>query len=82
MDSNYQWQKQRAGERHAARMREAQAHRMLKESSPVQASQTRSGRDSILQRLWQKLFGGETKGVEAQGRRLKPRTANNPADGL
>jgi hypothetical protein len=80
MDSNYQGQKQRVGERHAARMREAQAHRLMKENSPLRANQAESGSDSILQRLWRKLFGGETKGVQVQGRGLRPCTASNPAD--
>lgn len=80
MDSNYQWQKQRAGERHAARMREAQAHRMLKDNAPMQASQDRPGSDSLLSRLWRRLFGGKSQGIQIEGRELKPRTAHHPAD--
>lgn len=81
MDSNYQWQKQRVGERHAARMREAQAHRLLKDNAPTQAKQAQPGSGSLLSRLWRRLFGGESKSMQTQGLELRPRTAHNPADG-
>ena len=74
MDSNYQWQKHQAKERSQARMREADVHRMLKDSSPR--------REFILIRGLKSLFRGissssqERKRISRETKRArKPRLA-------
>jgi hypothetical protein len=78
MDSNYKWQQQ-AKDRLQARMREAEAHRLLK-SNTVR-------RDSLLIRIWKKLHmgsasGKQTKRLEAGTAEadFKPRMADQAAE--
>lgn len=49
MDSNYQWQKHQSTEKVRARMREAENHRLWRESTPRG--------DHFLARFWRALFG-------------------------
>jgi hypothetical protein len=62
MNSNYNWQQHQAKERIQARMREAEAQRMLKENS-IRG-------DSLLMRIWKKLRVGSASGT--QGHRYEP----------
>jgi hypothetical protein len=67
MDSNYQWQKQQANERHAARLRDAQAHRLLKGDSAQRGQQQPEARFSLW-RLLASMFKRETQQASRQGR--------------
>lgn len=79
MDSNYKWQHHQANQRYQARMREAEAHRLLKGDS--------IRNDSLLMRIWKKLRGSSASARESHHRQLgtaeaafKPRLADRTAE--
>lgn len=79
MDSNYKWQQQQAKDRIQARMREAEAHRLLKSNSVP--------RDSLLMRIWKKLHMGSASGKQPNRREagtaepdFKPRLADQASE--
>ena len=75
MDSNYKWQQQQAKDRIQARMREAEAHRLLKSNSVP--------RDSLLMRIWRKLQKGKRPQRRESGTvepAFKPRLADQKTE--
>lgn len=76
MDGNFQWQKHRASEYHAARLREAQNHRQLKEISPQQLREELPDDRFSLLRLLARLFNRESRQANSQGRLQRPQTAD------
>lgn len=77
MDSNYQWQKQRANERHEARLREAQLHRLRQQDAEGPTGRDQSRTVSWLSRLWAGVFAGEPAEDRFPPPELKPRLADH-----